>query len=105
MNINPLLLLFCGFIIGTATGSSFAMVRGKRNLGRLRLAFVRQLTAIGKRCATALDPEPGRIRITEAPDVVDYGAMVRRLRTPNRAAAHGFPPVVSGGISHRPSAP
>jgi hypothetical protein len=121
MNPHTLLFLFCGFILGSVTGSGFAIVRGQRNLARLRQSFVRQLTAIGKRCATAVDPEPGRVRITEAPDVIDYGALVRRLRakgctdvpaisdrgkvTIGTAETIAFPPLAVNARSCRPSAP
>jgi hypothetical protein len=116
MNIYSLLLLFCGFIIGTTAGSGLAAIRAKRRLGRLKSAFVRQLTAVGSRCATANESDHGRIRITEAPEVIDYGAILRRFRATNRAAAvpvfgdRGrpnvcMPPVVTNETSQRPSAP
>jgi hypothetical protein len=66
MDSHTLLFLFCGFIFGSATGSVFAIVRGNRSTARLRQVFVRQLTAISKRCADAVESEHGRIRITEA---------------------------------------
>jgi len=86
MVTKSLLLLGCSFMLGAVAGFATSAIIHVRLAVRVRTAYARELRAIARRHTEAVESGPAKIRITEVPRVIDFGALVQRFRIRNADA-------------------